>query len=505
MDPKQELELKNLTQEEKLREAVRIRQELLKRKWLESLWYFNKQCLGVESGKDKVKLNDFHHGLCDFVDNDKHSQKLILVPRGHLKSTLVTIGKTLQWIAENPKVRILIANATYSMAVSFLTVIKRHLQNNEMMRMMFGNLAIEPEKWSENSITLNQQGVEGGEKEATVFCYGMGGNLVSQHYDKIILDDVVNDATISTREQIEKTIQFYRMCQPLLEKDGEMIVIGTRYRDDDLYSWIMDRENGIIQDFKMFARRAMNSELWDQKKQEFVKGEILWPEKYSLKDLSEVRRKMGPYNFSSQYMNECIPKGDSDFKREWFSYYEAADIKGVDMNRYTLIDPAISLEKDADFTAMITIGVDSNSNIYILDILREKVKVDGIIKAIFQQHERWHPQAIGLEEVAFQTALRYSLKKEMEERKRFLNIVELKPHGRNKEARIRGLQPLYANGKVLHNRDLIYNIYLEDELLRFPHGKHDDIIDAVAYALDLIHPAVKKVTPYRHGKSYLYG
>ncbi|MFA6069762.1 MAG: phage terminase large subunit [Janthinobacterium sp.] len=505
MDPREELELKNLTQEEKLREAVRIRQELLRRKWIASLYYFNTQCLGVEAGKDKVKLNAFHRELCDFVDLDKHAQKLILVPRGHLKSTLVTVGKTLQWIAENPKVRILIANATYSMAVAFLTVIKRHLQNNEMMQMMFGNLAINPEKWSENSITLDQTGVEGGEKEATVFCYGMGGNLVSQHYDKIILDDVVNDVTVGTREQIEKTIQFYRMCQPLLEKDGEMIIIGTRYRDDDLYSWIMDRENGVVQDFKIFGRRAMKGEIWDQGKQEFVKGEILWPEKYTLKDLSTVRRKMGPYEFSSQYFNECIPKGDADFKREWFQYYETADIKGLDMNKYILIDPAISLEKDADFTAMIVIGVDEHSNIYILDIFREKVKVDGIIKAIFQLNERWHPQAIGLEEVAFQTALRYSLKKEMEERKRYLNIVELKPHGRNKETRIRALQPLYSGGKVLHNRDLIYNIYLEDELLRFPYGKHDDTIDALAYALDLIHPAVKKVTAQRHSKNYLYG
>jgi len=759
MDPQ---ELGNLTNEEKLRESVKIRQELLRRKWLESLYFFNKQCLKVEEGKDKVKLNQFHRNMCDFVDSQKHKQKLILVPRGHLKSSLVTIGKTLQWICENPKVRILIANATYSMAVSFLTVIKRHLQNNEMMRLMFGDLAIGAEKWSENSITLSQLGTEGGEKESTVFCYGTGGKLTSQHYDKIILDDVVNEATVATRDQIEKTLQFYQFCQPLLEKDGEMIIIGTRYRDDDLYSWLMDKENGVAQDLLVFGRRAIKNELWDDSKKEFVKGDILWPEKYTLKDLSNVRRKMGPYTFSctpaetpilmadftekpiseikegdeivgfmkergvkknkiikskvksvfkkidfvyhlkmesgrfvrctkdhkwytgrfdksheqylpakrgrklmfvcptqynnarrvlqknkewenrywaylggmfdgegsakssslsitqgvknegvcamirktlkglkipykeylrkndgnenwhdsisfvlndsfntcikfirnsefakkwqvinklwkkngrfvkekdtvvsmkigkkedvyaietttgnyiawgyassnSQYFNECIPQGNADFKREWFSYYETSDLKGVDLNKYLLIDPAISLEKEADFTALVTVGVDEHNNIYILDILREKEQVDGIIKAIFQQNERWHPSAIGLEQVAFQTALRYSLKKEMDERKRYLNIVELKPHGRNKDSRIRALQPLYANGKVLHNRDLIYTIYLEDELLRFPFGKHDDLIDALAYALDIIHPAVRKVTSNRTERKYLYG
>jgi len=85
-----------------------------------------------------------------------------------------------------------------------------------------------------------------------------------------------------------------------------------------------------------------------------------------------------------------------------------------------------------------------------------------------------------------------------------LNIVELSPHTRTKDQRIKGLQPLYANGKVLHNKDLVYNIYLEDELLRFPNGKHDDEIDSLSYCLDLISPPKVRVDTYRRHK-YLYG
>lgn len=489
--------------ENELRSEVFKKRLALKERWLSSLFDFNQDCLQVERGKDKVELSEFHRQMCQFVDESKHKQKLLLVPRGHLKSTLVTIGKTLQWICENPQVRILIANATYQMAIAFLNVVKRHLTNNPLLMEMFGELAKDPEKWAENMITLEQAKIIGGEKEATVFCYGMGGNLVSQHYDKIILDDVVNEDNVNTREQVEKTIQFYRLCQPLLEKNGELIIIGTVWRDDDLYAWLQDRENGIIQDFNVFIRKAITNELWDQSKQQFVKGEVLWPEKYSLEDLSKIRRKMGPYAFSSQYQNICVPPENADFKREWFRYYEQADLRGIDLNKYLLIDPAISLEKEADYTAMVVIGVDINSNIYVLDIVRDRLKVDGIINQIFYLNERWHPQAIGLEEIAFQRALRYALKKEMEERKRYLNMVELKPHERSKVERIRGLQPLYASGRVLHNRDLVYNIYLEDELLRFPSGAHDDMVDALAYGLDMIHPPAKRITPYRKHK-YLY-
>ena len=499
MDPKQEL-----TNTEKLKEAVLVNQRLIKQKWLGSSYAFNVDCLGVQEGKNKVKLNSFHRELCDFVDHNPTRQKLLLVPRMHLKTTLVTIGKVVQWIAEDPTVRILIANATYNMATAFLTIIKRHLTNNPLLIEIFGNLALDPEKWSENAITLNQSThTTGGEKEATVFCYGMGGKMTSQHYDKIILDDLVNEDNVGTMDQIEKTIKFYKYAQPLLAKDGEFIIIGTRYHEADLYGYILNKENGLLQDFDVFERRAIYDELWDESKKQFIKGRLLWPENYNLEFMSQKKRKM-LYEFNSQYLNDPIPPSDANFKRNWFKYYEEADIKGLDLNRYTLIDPAISLEEQADYSALVTVGVDQWSNIYILDIVRDRLKPDQLIEEIFRNYERWHPISIGIEEVGFQKTIRYTLKKEMETRKRFLNMVELKPDGRNKEKRIQGLQPQYANGKVLHNRDLVYNIYLEDELLRFPRGKHDDIIDCVAYALDLIHPPVKRISSNRKHK-YLYG
>lgn len=488
---------------EELREAVKVDQQLLKHKWLGSLYDFNTQCLQVEAGDRKVGLNTFHRELCDFVDKNPARQKLLLVPRMHLKSTLVTIGKTLQWICQDPSVRILIANYNYNMAIAFLNVIKRHLEHNPELIEMFGHLAKDPERWSENMITLNQAKVIGGEKEATVFCYGMGGKMTSQHYDKIILDDLVNEDSVNTVDQIEKTIRFYKFAQPLLEKGGEMIIIGTRYHESDLYGWIMDKENGVRQDFDIFDRRAIYDEMWDSSKNKFVKGSLLWPEKFTLADMSAIKRKMG-YEFNSQYLNDPVPPDDADFKREWFRYYEITDIKGLELNRYLLIDPAISLEQKADFTAMMMVGIDRYSNIYVLDIVRDHLAVDGIINAIFQQYERWHPQAVAIEEIGFQRTLRYSLSQEEQKRKKFLNVIELKPNTRTKDQRIKGLQPQYANGKVLHNRDLIYNIYLEDELLRFPRGKHDDLIDSLSYALDVIHPPVKRISRQR-GHKYLYG
>src|SRR3990167_1864398 len=95
---------------------------------------FNRFVLEVEKGKDNVPLAPVHQEMCEFIDKNKKRKKLLLIPRAHLKSTVVTVGRALQAIVTNPSVRILIANATYGNACSFLTEIKRHLKFNEKIK-----------------------------------------------------------------------------------------------------------------------------------------------------------------------------------------------------------------------------------------------------------------------------------------------------------------------------------------------------------------------------------
>lgn len=213
-------------------EKEAILKELKARKYCTDLLRFNKEILHVEESSGAVPLTGFHEELCTFVMDEKTKKKLILVPRGHLKSTLVTVGYSLLRIAQNPETRILIANATYDMACSFLGAIKKHLKDNQTFRNYYGDLATNAEKWSENMITVPKWKPFTSKKEATVTAYGMGGNLVSQHYDLIIFDDIVNRDFINTSEQIEKTVLFYKDALDLLEPGGIMLVIGTRWSDE---------------------------------------------------------------------------------------------------------------------------------------------------------------------------------------------------------------------------------------------------------------------------------
>ena len=364
-----------------------------------NLFKYNRFVAEMEKGRDKVDMAPVHKEMCEFIDSKKRKKKLLLIPRGHLKSTVVTVGYSLQQVCINPSIRILIANATYNLSISFLRDIKRNLKYNDKLKMFFGDLTLGAENWSRDSITL----AHSVRKEPTVTCMGVESNLTSQHYDLIIFDDVVNKDFVNTMDQIQKTIDFYKECLNLLEPGGEIIVIGTRWHDSDLYGWIMDPENNMESDFDVFIRRAYEGSM--ESDEDFTG---LFPGKFSRKHLKKLYEQQGPYIFSTQYLNDPVPEQDATFKKNWFQYYEPADMKGKLLTKFTAIDPAISLERDADYTAIVTIGVDEFRNIYILDVRRKRLDPKGILDTIFEVYHWFSPVSVGIEDVAFQKSLQDS-------------------------------------------------------------------------------------------------
>lgn len=451
-----------------------------------SLYHFNKFVLQAEKGDDAfVPLGKFHKELCNFVTDRHDRKKLILIPRSHLKSKLITIGYSTFKIIQNPKIRILIYSATWQMAVDLHMSIQKNLQANETVHLLWGNYSQNAREWSQDKTRLETN----DKREATITAAGVDNNLVGGHYDLIIMDDVVNRDNIGTADQIEKVLKKFRDSLDLLEPHGQLIVIGTRWHDADLYGWIQEKENNIYQDFDVLIKRAYEGDL--------MTGdgfEPLWPGKFGLEGFKKLLRAEGWGHFSAQYLNDPVPEDDATFKRSWFRYYDSSDMRGRLMNKFLLIDPAISLKKDADYSAFVVLGHDDHDLLFVLDIVRARLSPNGIIDTIFNLRERWQLSDVGIEDIAFQKALAYSLREDKRFKARPFHITELKPNERSKDMRIKGLQPLYENSKIYHNKLLPANIYLEDELVRFPNGRHDDIIDALAYAQDVIYPARQKVS-----------
>lgn len=426
---------------------------------LENLCFFNKHILKYPDICETV-----HGEWEEFLKSGEKKKKLLLVPRGHLKTTFVTVGGSLQDIIRDNNTRILFANAIGDNAQSFLFEIKEHIKSNKELHTYYPETATwekSSSKWSEKHITIPRTRQS---KEPTIETSGVGGSLVSQHYDKIILDDLVNVENSATRIQADKVIDYYKQCLSLLEPEGELIVIGTRYTYYELYQYIIDE---LKNDFDIFIRTCY--------KQWKTKTVPYFPKKFTIDSLAEIKRGQGSYVFSCQYKNEPVDDESAVFKKSWILNYERSP---EPLYKVTTVDPAISKEKHGNYSAIVTTGVSEFGKKYILQIKRGKWNPFELIDQIFDTYSDFKSNVVGVESVSYQKSLRFYLEDEMKRRDIYLPLDEINPDTRiTKEMKIKGLQPFYERGEIFQKKEMVD---LEEELIKFPVCATDDIIDALS-------------------------
>lgn len=399
----------------------------------------------------------------------------IELPRGHLKSHIVTQSWTIQQILKNPDIRVLIVNAVEGNSAKMMRWIRAQLSSGGMLSKIYG--VFETDTWSQDELIIAQRTKK--LVAPTVMAAGVQKVLTSQHFDLIIADDIVVPDNVQTKEQREKVYEFYLSLFDLLEPDGRIVVIGTRYHQDDLYARILE-ENSRHKNWSCFIRSCYNSD-----------GSVLFPEKFTHAQLDDIRKKSF-YHFSTQYLNDPIDPENADFRTEWIKTYDPGSAPPAGL--YLTIDPAISLDRNADFTAFVVAGMFSDRRIRVVDCRHERVVPSALVDIVFDLVKKWRLHRVGIETFAFQKTLKYDLQRQQRERGVFFSIDELgKRHsGRgepvlSKEARIRRLQPYFEQGLVEIPSGASD---LRDELLAFPRGKHDDLIDALSYQLDYLVPSL---------------
>lgn len=408
-------------------------------------------------------------------------KKALLLPRDHLKTSIVTIGKTIQFILNNPNVRVLIANQIWDFSRRILSEIKANLENKSDLSKVFGEFR--SDSWTADYFII--KGRTKALKEPTVMTTGVEAETTGGHYDVIFLDDLMGHQNCQTPEQREKAKRFRRSMISLLEPGGQIIEIGTRWHQDDTFSEIFEKEmdyydimvRKVVENGKIIFPKKFNKR-FDPKKKNWVETS-----EHCMDYITHLRKSMTSSEFSSQFMNEPIDDENQLFKESYFKHYDKRPEKlYVSMT----IDPAISEKQSADYFVINVSGMDKDYNIYVLDSLKGHWRVSEQIENIFTMYLKWKPSSIGLETVAYQKALKSWIEEKMRQTGTYFPITELRRNtNETKEFRIKAMEPFYREGKVFHAR---WMRSLEDELLRFPKGKHDDEIDALASQLELLVP-----------------
>jgi predicted phage terminase large subunit-like protein len=294
--------------------------------------------------------------------------------------------------------------------------------------------------------------------------------ITGKWWHRLIIDDPYATRQDAESETIRARVKdwynstFYSRRH---NQDTWICLIMQRWREDDLVWELLQQD-----DWEVVKIPAIDSE-WRS----------FWENRFDVKELENIRKQIWDYFFASQYQQDPINEWGWDFTRDYIQYYQE-HLMPTDLEIVTFIDPAISQKQEADNTAIVTIWLDKRSNnIYILEVLAGKMLPDEIINNTFKTYLKWKPKRIWIEVVAYQKMLAIELRKQMNIRNIFFVLDEIHPQW-EKVSRIRTiLQPRYSNLSIFHNNTCND---LELELLKFPNGKHDDMIDALASAVNML-------------------
>lgn len=403
-------------------------------------------------------------------------QLLALMPRGTLKTSVITIGLTLQFFLNYSEERVLIDSETVTKAGGFLSEIKGHLEGNDVFRRIFfsvwGTYPVPKSKtsrWSNSALDLAHR--KKARKEPSIDTGGVDTTKNGMHYDLIIFDDLHSEINTATKEQIEKVIQHFKLAYSLLDPGCPVIVVGTRWTYTDLYQYIIDERSNS---FNFITRSAKAPD-----------GELFYPGRLTEGFLTEQREGQGSYIFSCQYMNDPVDAETARFKRDYFEYRNWEDIASLPINWYLTIDPGGD-GKASDYAAMVISGMDYMGNLYVRNIVKAKMSEGQIVLKTFELFREFKPKYIVVETLAGAgKSIIRTYNDKMKELGMYLPIRFIESRTKSKESRIMELAPKYEFHHVFHIRQCPQIKELEDELIHFPKAKNDDVSDAFATVLEV--------------------
>tara|TARA_R100000353_G_scaffold4149_1_gene6217 strand:- start:3115 stop:4617 length:1503 start_codon:yes stop_codon:yes gene_type:complete len=461
-------------------EAYYSKLEALK-KLRKNMALFGKVCFPTAFQKATPPFHsNIYHALADRTTK----RVLVAAPRGTAKSTVSTLVLPLYEAAfksDKEDKFIVIISESQAQSINFLSRIKYHLTHSQNFKRMFADYGpTTAKRWTNTDIVLANG--------TRIVAVGTGQRVRGfiegdTRPTLIVVDDFESEHNALTFEARKKNRDWMTEAViPSLADHGRLVMIGTVISEDCFLYWAKDSP----------AWHTLWYSIIDDE------GESIWPERFPISRVNEIKTEYGSVGnltgFYQEYMNIAQAPDDAPFKPAYIKTYDMSykrensenflekkngDLIPIDI--YCGIDPASSLNIRADFFVIATIGVDKDNNKYIIDIFRKRIDPAEQPDKIISIYKKYKPRRVKIETVAYQEALRSSVRKQMNDQGLFIPGLEkgVKPRTRKSE-RLISLVPMFAKGEFFFRKE---DTIAQEEFLSYPRGKNDDIMDAVWTAL----------------------
>jgi phage terminase large subunit-like protein len=412
---------------------------------------------------------------------------ILTVPPRHGKSELATKKFPAWTLGKHPEWPIAVASYSSELAVDFGQG-TRDIMQSAAYREIF-TTRLRPDTTAKGKWMTEQKG--------GYMAAGAGGAFTGKGFKVGIIDDLFKNREEAESKVIRDSRWDWYLSTFYTRQEGAtaIIVIATRWHTDDIIGRLIAQQQ---------EKEEEGAEFYDKwhiiefpsiatHDEEFrIKGEALWPQKFPIEKLRKTESTLGPYEFAALYQCNPITSENQEFKPEWLKKRRWAEVEILETRKFATIDPGGKGEEN-DYTGITRNYVDKQNN-WNLKSMRAHIDSKELINVVFQLHDEGFEQ-IGIEETVYTKAIEPFFKDECRKRNKFPNVIPLKAAERNKEVRIRGLIPRYASGSVFHIEGECKD--LEDEMIVFPKGSHDDTLDSAAYQNDIAEAPLDEIAQAR--------
>jgi len=437
---------------------------------------------------------------------------MLLIPPRHGKSELASIRFPAWHLGHNPHHEIVDVGYNLDLPMKFSRAV-RDLMRDPFYTAIFPDTKLNPESQSVESWLTTERG--------GYTAVGVGGGLTGKGAHVLIIDDPIKNIEEADNIEIRNQLNdwYQTVAYTRLSPGGGVLVIETWWNDDDLagrLQALMRSGDPHADQFEVVKYPALAEE-YEYRHPETLSvlrvppvpdqepvapegfellrkpGDPLHAERYDTDALLRKRANMALRHWSALFQQNPTPDEGAYFKKE-FLRYEPQSPDRAGLRVYTAWDFAIGEKQTNDYTVGATILQDHADNWHVVEIVRFRGDAGTIVEEILNTATRWQvarggDYLVGFEDGQIWRALRPSFMRRCQERAVYPSFEELKPLT-DKLARARTLQGRMEHGRVWLPASAPWLKVLEIELLRFPAGVHDDIVDALAWAANLVvrHP-----------------
>lgn len=439
-------------------------------------------------------------------------------PRGGFKTTLASVARCIQLVIRCPEETILIEHGVLDKANNILQEIKDHLEDNAILKWLYPEIFFDNPKrqaptWTKEAATCKRVGKY---KEKTFQTSSAESDSTGGHYTFIDFDDLVCEENVNTLEAMNrvyrhmtkfdtlkdernirpedptwkpwyKSLQGWELRQKgVLWLPARVAIIATRWDARDANSRVIDPNNkewaGMVD---VNIQQAIRKD-----------GTSFFPARFPLRELENIKRRMGPFSFSAQYQQDPYPEDAQLFKKEYFQFWtdnrnEKAKFLPPNLLYYTAVDPNIkSDDPNADFGVVMTVALDGYGNFYVMKIDRDHFTPNELNDAILAHVKIFDPRWVGIETAGYQHTAISWIKEKAAAMGVNIRIKEIPRGGRSAESktrRIQSIEPVLAAHRVyLRKNDAQHKLFM-DEAIAYPRG-NDDQLDAFSDIVKMAKP-----------------